>query len=53
MFFLTFDAGFRFGEDEDGDFETRIIMLETKGATTFRDFLHLYSSESTSSLSPS
>ena len=33
--------------------ETRIISLETKGATHFRDFFHLHSSERSSSLSPS
>ena len=53
MFFLTFDTGFRPGEDEDGEMETRVITLETKGATNVRDFFHLYSSERSSSLSPS
>ena len=43
--FLTFDTSFRLGEDEDGDVETRIITLESKGVTTFRDSLHFHSSE--------
>ena len=51
--FLTFDTGFRLGEDEDGDVETRIMTLETKGATTFRDSLHLHPSERSSPLSSS
>ena len=48
MLFLTFDTGFRLVEDEDGDMETRIITLETKGATIFKDSLQLQSSERSS-----
>ena len=51
--FLTFDIGFRLEGDEDGDVETRIISLETKGATNFRDFCHRLSPERSSSLPPS
>ena len=40
MFVLTFDIGFRVKGDEDGDMETRIISLETKGAIIFRYFFH-------------
>ena len=36
-----------------GDKETRTITLETKGVTTFRDSLHLHSSERSSPLSSS
>ena len=50
MFFLTLDIGFRLEGDEDGDMETGIISLETKGAINFRDFFHLRSSETSSSL---
>ena len=39
--FLTFDSGFRLGQDEDGDKETLIITLETKSPTTFAGSLHL------------
>ena len=44
MFFLTFDTGFRLGEDEDGDGDTRNIALETKGVAALgipRTFVHL------------
>ena len=45
MFFLTFEAGFRPGEDEEEDRDTLNITQETKGVTTFRDSPHLHSSE--------
>ena len=39
MFFPDFRYLFSFGEDEDGDMETRIITLETKGRHKFQGFL--------------
>ena len=44
MLLLTVEAGFRLGEDEEEDGDTRSIVLETQGDAAFRRSLDLHSS---------
>ena len=52
-FCLTLDLVLRIEGNEDGEIEARIIPLETKGRSPCQIFIHVHSSERSSSLSPS